>query len=196
MPGDRSRLPDPSELYVLPRMPYPRTGYLPAVGRMLPAPITATVRTIATTTITSTAAVFAAQSGLVYTSYTGPRALTSGTYAICLMYGAADYQYQMGLMLIDPSGVGVNGYPDAGYAEIGAVGGVCIGAVGYPEPSGRPEQGSLGERTGVVPHCEQVTLEGYRARPKEARTTGYYGYTDVLLWVSAYTMVSCLFAVA
>ena len=32
MPGDRSHLPDPSELYTLPRMPYPRMGYSPAVG--------------------------------------------------------------------------------------------------------------------------------------------------------------------
>ena len=113
MPGDRSQLPDPSELYALPRMPYPCMGYLPAVGQMLPAPITATVRTTATTTITSIAAVSAVQAGLVYTSYTGPRALTSGMYAIRPMYGAADHQYQAGSMLIDLRGVGIYGYPAA-----------------------------------------------------------------------------------
>jgi len=171
MPGDRSRLPDPS----LPRMPHLRMGYLPAVGRMLPAPITAMVRTTATTTITLTAAVSAAQAKLVYTSYISPRAPTSGMYAIHPMYGAADYLYQMGLMLIDPRGLGVNGYPDAGCTEIGAVGEVPIGAAGYPEPGERPEQGSLGERTGAVPCCKQVTVGGYGARPKEARTTRYYG---------------------
>ena len=34
-------------------------------------------------------------------------------------------------------------------------------------------------RTGTVPCCEQVTMGGYGARPKKARTTGYYGYTSV-----------------
>ena len=103
MPGDWSQLPDPSELYALPRMPYLRMGYLPAeAGRMLPAPITATVRTTVTTTIISTVAVSAAQAGLVYTSFTGPRALTSGAYAIRPKYGAADHQYQAGLMFVDP----------------------------------------------------------------------------------------------
>jgi len=46
---------------------------------------------------------------------------------------------------MDPRGIGVYGYPDAGYTEVGAIGGVPVGAIGYPEPSGRPEQGSLGE---------------------------------------------------
>jgi len=31
-------------------------------------------------------------------------------------------------------------------------------------------------RAGAVPRCEPVTGGGYRARPREARTTGYYGY--------------------
>jgi len=42
MPGVCSWLLDPAELYALPRMPYPRMGYLPApAGRMMPTPITA-----------------------------------------------------------------------------------------------------------------------------------------------------------
>jgi len=144
--GVPSRFPDPSELYALPRMPYPRMGYSPApAGRMMPASITATVRTTVTTTVTSTIAASAAQAGLVYTSFTGPGAPTSGTYAISPMYGAADHQYHIGSTFVDPRGVGVYGYPDAGQAEVGAVGGVPVGAVGYPEPSGRPEQGSLVE---------------------------------------------------
>jgi len=95
------------------------------------------------------------------------------------MYGAADYRYHVGSMLIDPREVGINGYPDAVYAEIGAVGRVPIGAVGYPESDRHREHGSLGERTGAVPCCEQVTVGGSGARPKEARTTGYYWYTGV-----------------
>jgi len=71
------------------------------------------------------------------------------------------------------------GHPDAGYMGIGAVGGVPVGAVGYPESSGRPEQGSQGESAGTVPQCEEVTVGSYGARPREARTTGYYGYTGV-----------------
>jgi len=83
MAGDRSRLPDPSELYALPQMPYLCMGYSSAAaGRMLSTPITTTVRTIVTTTITSTVTVSAVQAGLVYTSFTGPRAPTSRTYAI------------------------------------------------------------------------------------------------------------------
>jgi len=31
----------------------------------------------------------------------------------------------------------------------------------------------------MVPRCEPVTREGYGARPREARTTEYYGYTGV-----------------
>jgi len=77
---------------------------------------------------------------------------------------------------------------------MGAVGAVHVGAVGYPEHSGtvfripngsnmnctgNPGQGSLGEGAGAVPCCEQATGGGYGARPKEARTTGYYGYTGV-----------------
>jgi len=73
----------------------------------------------------------------------------------------------------------VYGYPDAGQAEVGAIGGGPVGAVGYLEPSGRPEQGSLGERAGAVLRCKQVTGGGYGAWPKEARTTGYYGYMGV-----------------
>jgi len=79
MPGVWSRLPDPSELYVLPRMPYSCAGYLPApAGRMMPAPITVTARTTVTTTVTSSIAISAVQAGLVYPAYTGPRAPTPG----------------------------------------------------------------------------------------------------------------------
>jgi len=46
-------------------------------------------------------------------------------------------------------------------------------------PSGRPEQGSLGGGAGAIPRCEQATGGGYGARLREARTTGYYGYTGV-----------------
>jgi len=181
VPSDRSWLPD-RQNFVFPRNQMLRIGYLPMAGRMLPTPVTATIHTTTTTTITLTASTYAVQAGLVYTSYTGPYARTSGTYAIHPghpMYRAADYQYQMGLMLIDPRDVRVGGYPDAGYAEIGAVGGVPIGAVGYLESDGCREQGSQGERTGTVPRCEQVTIGGYGAQPKEARTSGYYGYTGI-----------------
>jgi len=52
-PGVWSQLPDPSELYALPRMPYPRVGYSAAsAGRMMPAPITAAAWTTVTTTVT------------------------------------------------------------------------------------------------------------------------------------------------
>jgi len=98
VPGDSSRLPDPSELYVLPRMPYDMAYSPAAAERMLPVLITAAVQTTSTTTITSTVAASAAQSGLVYTSFIGPRALTSGMYAIRPMYGAADHQYQASSM--------------------------------------------------------------------------------------------------
>jgi len=180
MPGVWSQLPDSSELYELPRMPYPHMGYSPApAGRMMTASITAVARTTVTTTVTSTVAVSAAQTGLVYTSFAGPRAPTSGAYAICPMYGAADHQYHIGSTFVDPRGVGIYSYPDAGRAEVGAIGGVPVGAIGYLEPSGRPEQGSLGGGAGTVPHCQPAARGGYRARPKEARTTGYYGYTGV-----------------
>jgi len=71
----------------------------------MPAPITTEVRTTVTTTVTSTVAVSAAQTGLVYTSFTGPRVPTSGTYAIRPMYGAADHQYHIGSTFVDPRGV-------------------------------------------------------------------------------------------
>jgi len=60
------------------------------------------------------------------------------------MYGAADHQYHIGSTFVDPRGVRVYGYPDAGHAEVGAIGGVRVGAIGYLEPSKRPEQGCLG----------------------------------------------------
>jgi len=83
LPGVWTQLPDPSEPYALPWMPYPRMGYSPApAGRMTPAPITATARTGITTTVTSSIAVSAAQTGLVYTSFTGPRAPITGAYAV------------------------------------------------------------------------------------------------------------------
>jgi len=180
MPGVWSWLPHPSELYALPRMPYLRMGYSPVpAGRMMPVPITVTARTAITTTVTSSIAVSAAQTGLVYTSFTGPRAPMPGAYAIRPGYGPADHQYHVSLTFVDPQGVGVYSYPDAGEAEVGAVGGVPDGAVGYLGPSGRPEQGSLGGGAGAVPCYEQATGGGYGVRPKEARTTGYYGYTSV-----------------
>jgi len=115
MPRVRSQLPDPSELYALPRMLYLRVGHSTAVaGRMLPAPITAVVQTTVTTTVTSTVAASAAQAGLVYTSFTGPGAPTSRTYAIRPMYKAVDHQYHIGSTFMDPRGVGVYSYPDAG----------------------------------------------------------------------------------
>jgi len=44
MPGVWSQLSDPSELYALPRMPYPRVGHsTAAAGLMAPVPITAAV---------------------------------------------------------------------------------------------------------------------------------------------------------
>jgi len=63
--------------------------------------------------------------------------------------------------------------------EVRAIGGVPIGAVRYPELDRRREYSGLGEKTGTVPRCEQVIGGGYGARPKEARTTGYYGYIGV-----------------
>jgi len=55
---------------------------------------------------------------------------------------------------------GESGYTaDARQAEVGAIGGVLVGAVGYPGPSRHPGQGSLGERADAVPHYEPVTRE-------------------------------------
>jgi len=137
MPGVWSQLPDPSELYKLPRMPYPCMGYSPApAGQMMPAPITAVAQITITTTVTSTVAVSAAQSGLVYTLFAGPRAPTSGVYAICPMYGAADHQYHISSTFVDPRGVGIYGYPDDGRAEVGAIGGVPVEPLGIRNPAG------------------------------------------------------------
>jgi len=89
MPGVRSRLPDPSELYALPRMPCLCVGHLTAAaGWMVPVPITAVVRTTITTTITSTVATSAAQARLVYTSLTGP----------VMTRKASHPQYTMGIL--------------------------------------------------------------------------------------------------
>jgi len=171
LPGVWSQLPDPSEFYTLTRMPNPRMGYSPApAGRMTPAPITVTAQTAITTTVTSSVAVSAVQTGPVNTSFAGPRAQIPGAYAVRPGYGPADHQYHLGPTFEDPSGVGVYGYPDAGYAEVGAVGGVLGRAVGYLGPSGRSVQGSLGGGAGAVPHYEQATGGGYGARPKEVRT--------------------------
>jgi len=164
MPGVWGWVPDPSEPYVLPQIPYPRMGYSPALaGRMIPVPITATARTAITTTVTPSVAVSAVQTGLVYTSFTGPHAPIPGAYAIRPGYGAADHQYHMRSTFEGPMGVGVYGYPDVGQAELGAIGGVPDGAVGYLGPSGYPVQGSLGGGAGAVPHYEQVTGGGYGA---------------------------------
>jgi len=101
---------------------------------MTPAPITATARTVITTTVTPSIAISAAQTGLVYTSFAGPWAPLPGAYAIRPGYGAADHQYHIGSAFVDPSGVGIYGYPDAGQVEVGAIGGVPGGAVGYVGP--------------------------------------------------------------
>jgi len=174
LPGVWGWVPDPSEPYALPRMPYPRMEYSPApAGRMMPAPITATARTAITTTVTPSVAVSAAQTGLVYTSFTGPRAPIPGAYAIRPGYGAADHQYHMRPSFEGTMGVGVYGYPGAGQVEVGAVGRVPEGSVGYMGPGGYPVQGSLGGGAGAVSHYEQTTGGGYGARPKEVRTSGY-----------------------
>ena len=81
-----------------------------------PTPITTAAQTTVTTTVTSTVAVSAEQTGLVYTAYTGPCAPTTGAYAIRPGYGAMDHQYHIGLTFVDPRGVGIYGYPDAGQA--------------------------------------------------------------------------------
>jgi len=155
MPGVCSQLPDLLELYALLRTPYMHVGHSTAVaGRMMPTTITTAVQTIVTATITSTVAVSAAQAGLVYTLFTGRGAPTSGTYAIRPMYGAVDHQYHIGSTFVDPRGVG---YPDAGQVEVGAIGGSPVGAIGYPEPSRHSDQGSFGERAGMVSRCKPVT---------------------------------------
>ena len=54
------------------------------------------------------------------------------------------------------------GYPGAGYAEVGAIGGVPVGTVGNPEPSRYPELGSLSAE-GVPPdvmRADQATVDG------------------------------------
>jgi len=102
-----------------------------------------------------------------------------GAYAIHPGYGPADHQYHIGSTFVDSQGVGVYGYPDAGQADVGAMGGVPDGAVGYLGPSRHPEQGGLSGGAGAVPHYEQTTGGGYGARSKETRTTGYYGYSSV-----------------
>jgi len=178
MPGVCFRPPDPSELYALPRMPYSRVEHPPAVGQPVPAPITATVRNTVPASTVLTTAVSAAQVGPAYSPYAGPWTPSMGAYAVRPMYGAADYMYPYGTMFADPRGVGMYGYPGAGYAEIGATGGVSVGVVGNPEPNGHPELGSLSARAGAVPRCEPVT-GGQGARPKEARTTRYQGYRGV-----------------
>jgi len=47
------------------------------------------------------------------------------------MYGAADHQYHIGSTFVDPRGVGVYGYPDAGQAKVGAIGGVPVPVTGF-----------------------------------------------------------------
>jgi len=180
VPGARSRLPDPSELYALPRMPYSCVGYLPApAGRMMPAPITVTARAAVTTTVTASIATSAVQTGLAYASLASPRAPFPGAYAIRPGYGAADHSYHLGSMFVDSPGVGMYGYPDAVQAEVGAIGGVPDGTIGYSGPSGRPEQGSLSGGLGAIPRCRPAAGGGYGARPVEARTSEQYGYMSV-----------------
>ena len=136
-------------------------AYSPApAGRMAPAPITVTARTAVTTTVTSSIAASAVQAGLAYPPFAGPCALIPGVYAVRPGYAPADHQYHLGSTFEDPGGVGMYGYPDAGQAEVGAVGGVPNGAVGYGGPSGRSVSGSLGGGAGAVPHYEQATGGG------------------------------------
>jgi len=71
------------------------------------------------------------------------------------------------------------GYPDAGQAEVGAIGGVPDGTIGYSGPSGQPEHGSLGGGLGAIPRCRPATGGGCGARPVEAGTSEYYGYPSI-----------------
>ena len=181
VPGVQSQLPDPSEFYALTRMPYSRMGYPPApAGRMMPAPMTAAAQTTVTTTVTPSIAVSAAQTGLVYSAYTGHRALILGTYALRPGYGPpADHLYHISPMLGDPGKAVIYGYPSAGQTGVGAVGGVSEGVVGNPGPSGRPDQSSLSGELGAISRCRPATGGGYGTRPTEVRTSGYYGYPSV-----------------
>jgi len=192
LPGDLNQLPDPLELYALPWTPLAHMEHSPTAGRLLPAPVTATVRTTTTTTITTTAAVSAAQSGLVFTSYGDLQAPSPGTNSPRPVYGTADLQYQ-GSLLVNPRENRVSGNPGAigrvrqpirsglatGYEGVGAVGGAPTGTAGYLESSGRREYGSLGDGAGAAACFEQVTAGGYGARPKEAGVARYHGYTRV-----------------
>ena len=110
--------------------------------------------------------------GLVDPLLAGPRAPIPGAYAVPSGY-LADHQYHLGPAFEDPSGVGMYGFPGTGYAEVGAVGGIPDGAVGYMGPGGRSVSGSLGGGAGAVPHYGQATGGGYGARPREVRTSGY-----------------------
>ena len=148
-------------------MPYLRMAYPPApAGRMTPAPITVTARAAVTTTVTSSVAVSAVQAGLMDPQFAGPRAPIPGAYAVQPGY-LADHQYHLGPAFEDPSGVGMYGFPGTGYAEVGAVGGVPNGAVGYMGPSGRSVQDSLGGGAGAVPHyCLLYTSPSPRDRTR------------------------------
>jgi len=175
MPGVWNRLPYLSELYALPRMLYSRMGYSPAsAGRMMPAPITATARTTVMTTVTPSVAVSAAQTGLVYTSLTSPRAPISEAYAICPGYGAADHQNHIRSTFVDPreSGYMAILMPDKPKSE--PLVEFLMESLGTQDLVGSP-----GGEAGAVLRYEQATGGGYGARPREARTTGYYGYSSV-----------------
>jgi len=157
VPSVRFRPPDPSEQYVLPRMPYSRVEHPPAVRRPVPAPTTAMIRnTIPAPTVVTTVA-SAAQVGPAYQPYAGPSTPSTGAYVARPAYGAADYMYPYGTMFADPRVVGMYGYPGTGYAEIGAVTGGPGGVIGNRDPNGHPELGSLSTRAGAVPRCETVT---------------------------------------
>jgi len=118
--------------------------------------------------------------GLVYAGYTGLRAPIPGAYVYCPGYGPlADHQYCINSTYEDLRGVGIYGYPGAGLVGVGAVGGVSDRVVGNPEPSGRPDQRSLGGGLGAIPRCMSAATGGYGTRPTEVGTSGYYGYLSV-----------------
>jgi len=175
--GVWSWLPDPSELYALPRMPYPHMGHSTlAAGRMMPAPITAVVQTTVTTTITSTVAASAAQARLVYTSFTGPGAPISGMYAIRPMYRAADHQYHVGSTFVDPKGVGAL-TPDKSKSEPSVE--FLLEPLGIRNPAG------VQSRVALVRGLARCCIA--RRSPGRPRSSSEGGQDHRVLWVRGCT---------
>ena len=107
VPSVRFRPPDPSEQYALPRMPYSRVEHslsmataLPILGRPVPAPTTATIRTTITAPTVMMTVASAAQVGPAYQPYAGPWTPSTGAYVARPAYGAADYMYPYGTCLL------------------------------------------------------------------------------------------------